>query len=31
MFKLSFVVIKKLLKVLIFIAPLCPVNKTNIS
>ena len=31
MFKLSFVVIKKLLKVLIFIAPLCPVNKINIS
>ena len=31
MFKLSFVVIRKLLKVLIFIAPLCPVNKINIS
>ena len=31
MFKLSFVVIKKLLKVLIFIAPLSPVNKINIS
>ena len=31
MFKLSFVVIKKLLKVLIFPAPLCQVNKLNIS
>ena len=31
MFKLSFVVIKKLLKVLIFLALLCPVNKLNIS